>query len=63
VPAGLEDGGFRLETIQKHISEELRDELTRTEELEKHTITASEHKLKWYYKVFPSSIYPAKEER
>jgi hypothetical protein len=26
---------FRLETIQKHISEELRDELTRMEELER----------------------------
>jgi hypothetical protein len=54
---------FRLETIKKHISEELRDELTRTEELEKHTIIASECKLEWYYKVFPSSIYPEKDER
>jgi hypothetical protein len=53
---------FRLETIQKHISEELRDELARTEELEKHTITANKRKLEWYYKVFPSSIYPAEED-
>ncbi|KAJ6481023.1 hypothetical protein C8R45DRAFT_760952, partial [Mycena sanguinolenta] len=29
---------FRLSTIQTHISEELRDELDRTDELERHTM-------------------------
>jgi hypothetical protein len=53
---------FRLEAIQKHISEELRQELARTEELEKHTIAASRTRLDWYYRVFPTDTFPREQE-
>ncbi|KAF8212165.1 hypothetical protein K438DRAFT_1662825 [Mycena galopus ATCC 62051] len=48
---------FRLDKIQNHISEELRQELLRTEALERNTLAASRTRLDWYYSVFPSEIF------
>jgi hypothetical protein len=48
---------FRLSCIQNHISEELRNKLDRTEELERHTLRLSHTRLNWYYSRYPSDIF------
>ncbi|KAF8212554.1 hypothetical protein K438DRAFT_1806731 [Mycena galopus ATCC 62051] len=48
---------FCFEAISTHISEELRQQLERTEVLEKRTIKASRRRLEWYYKVFPLGLF------
>ena len=48
---------FRLSTIQNHISEELRNELDRTNELARHTLRVCRRQLDWYYSRYPSDIF------
>jgi hypothetical protein len=48
---------FNLSVIQKHISEEIRNEMNRTGELEKQTLRSWKNQLNWYYSEHPSVVF------
>jgi hypothetical protein len=48
---------FGLGRIQSHISQELRQEMERTNELARRTLSVAKIQLAWYYSRHPSSIF------
>nr|GAT47507.1 ATP-dependent DNA helicase [Mycena chlorophos] len=48
---------FRLSVIKNHISQELRQELERTERLAKETLYWARSQLAWYYTTMPSMVF------
>lgn len=48
---------FNLSVIQKHVSEEIRNEMTRTSKLETQTLLAWKSRLSWYYNSHDSTIF------